>query len=60
MYILTSIWVSLDSSVGIATGYGLERPKGGVRVFQTSSGVHPVSYPKVTWGYVPGGKVAWA
>jgi hypothetical protein len=28
MYILTTIWVSRDSSVGIATGYGLGRPRG--------------------------------
>jgi hypothetical protein len=49
---------SRDSSVGIATGYGLEDGGVGVRVpvrqqfsllhvVQTSSGVHPTSYPGV-------------
>jgi hypothetical protein len=60
---------SRDSSVGIATGYGLEDGGVGVRdpvgqafsllhVVQTGSGVHPTSYPMCTEGSFPGSKTA--
>jgi hypothetical protein len=56
---------SQDSSVGIATGYGLGDRGVGVRVsvwsrifylyvVQTGSGVHPTSYPMGTKGSFPG------
>jgi hypothetical protein len=59
------------SSVGIATGYGLDDHGVGVRVpmgeefsllhgIPTGSGAHPASYPLGTWGSFPGGKVAGA
>jgi hypothetical protein len=62
---------SMDSSVGIATGYGLDDGGVGVRVpegsrfsflhvVQTGSGVHPTSYPMGTQGSFPGGKAAGA
>jgi hypothetical protein len=62
---------SRDSSVGIATGYGLDDHGVGVRVpvnqefsllhvVQTGSGAHPASYPMSTVGSFPGGKAAWA
>jgi hypothetical protein len=62
------IW-SRDSSVGTATGYGLNDRGVGVRVpvgqefsllhvVQTGSGVHPTSYPMGTRGSFPGGKAA--
>jgi hypothetical protein len=47
---------SRDSSVGIATGYGLDGRGDGVRVLvgtpwvQTGFGVHPTSYPIGTGG----------
>jgi hypothetical protein len=55
-----------DSSVSIATGYGLDGWGVGVRVpvgedfsllhfFQTSSGAHPAFYPMGTGGSIPGG-----
>jgi hypothetical protein len=61
---------SRDSSIGIPTGYWLDdriigvRFSGGAEAFplsqrvQISSRVHPASYPMVTEGYFPGGKVA--
>jgi hypothetical protein len=60
---------SRDSSVGIATGYGLDDRGAGVRVpvesrifllhvVQTGSGVHPASCPMGTGGSFPGGKTA--
>jgi len=64
--------VKRDSSVGIATDYGLnDRMIGflfpeGVGNFslhhcvQTVSGSNPASYPMGTRGYFPGGKVAGA
>jgi hypothetical protein len=56
---------------GIATGYGLDDCGAGVRVpvgsrisilqiVQTSSGVHPTSYPRGTGGSFTGGKAAGA
>jgi hypothetical protein len=57
---------SRDSSVTIVTGYGMGglgigvKSPAGVRDFsllhsvQTASGVHPASYPKGTWGSIPG------
>jgi hypothetical protein len=62
---------SRDSSVGIATGYGVttkgsefEFPWGQefslLHVVQTGSGVHPASYPMGTGGSLPGGKAAGA
>jgi hypothetical protein len=62
--------MSRDSSVGIATGYGLDDRMIGVRFpagagnfslrrrIQTDSGVHPVSFQMVTGGSFPGGKTA--
>jgi hypothetical protein len=65
----TCIQRSQDSSVGIATGYGLYDRGAGVRVpvgekfsflhvVQTGSGVHPTSYPTGTGGSFLGGKAA--
>jgi hypothetical protein len=62
------LW-SRVSAGGIATGYGLEDRGVGVQVpvgsrifasprVQTSSGAHPTSYPKGTWGFFPEGKAA--
>jgi hypothetical protein len=63
---------SRDSSVGIATGYGLDDGTIGIRFpagagnsslchrVQTGSGSHPSSYPIGTWGSFPGGKAAGA
>jgi hypothetical protein len=62
---------SRDSSVGIATGYGLDDRGVGVRVpvgseysllhiVQTGSGAHPASYPMGTGGSFPDGKAAGA
>jgi hypothetical protein len=45
--------VSRDSSVGIATSYGLDDRGVGV---QAGSGAHPTSYPMGTGGIFPGGK----
>jgi hypothetical protein len=61
---------SLDSSVGVATSYGLD-DRGGrslspgmvkhfLHVVHTGSGVHPTSYPMGTRGSFPGGKAAGA
>jgi hypothetical protein len=59
---------SRDSSVGIATHYGLEDYGGGssrpdsvkkfslLRIVQTGSGVHPTSYKMGTAGSIPGVK----
>jgi hypothetical protein len=60
-----------DSSVGIATGYGLDDRGVGVRVLvgqefsllhvvQTGSGARPVSYQMGTGGSFPEGKAAGA
>jgi hypothetical protein len=61
---------SCDSSVGIATGYGLDDQGSRVRFLsgaaksslhqrvQNGSGVHPASYPVGTTGSFPGGKTA--
>jgi hypothetical protein len=60
-----------NSSVGIATGYGLDGRGVGVRVpvgtrfsplhiVQTGSGAHLASYPMGTVGSFPGWKVAEA
>jgi hypothetical protein len=61
-----------DSSVGIATGYGLDSRMTGVRFpegtgnfslhrrVQTGSGAHPASYSMGTGGSFPGGKAAGA
>jgi hypothetical protein len=59
--------VSRDSSVGIATAYGLDDRGAGVRVpvgsefsllyiVCTGSGAHPASYPMGTGGSFPEGK----
>jgi hypothetical protein len=64
--------MSLDSSVGIETGYGLDDRMVGVRFptgagnfslrhrVQTGSGAHTVSYPTDTEGSFSGSKAAWA
>jgi hypothetical protein len=61
-----------DSSVDIATGYGLDDRMIGVQFpagagyfslrhhVQTGSGVHPASYLIGTWGSFPGSKAAGA
>jgi hypothetical protein len=61
-----------DSSVGIATGYGLDDRGSRVRFpagagnfslhqrVQNGSGTHPASYPMGTGGSFPGGKAARA
>jgi hypothetical protein len=58
------------SSVGTATGYGLDDQMIGARFLagagnfprrhsvQTGSGAHPASNPKPTEGFIPGGKAA--
>jgi hypothetical protein len=62
---------SRDSSVGIATGYGLDGQGVGVEVpirssifflhvVQTGSGVHPASYPMGNGGSFPAVKAAGA
>jgi hypothetical protein len=62
---LSFVWKSQDSSVGIATGYGLDDRGVGVlvpvgqelsllHVVQTGSGVHPTSYPMGTGGKAAG------
>jgi hypothetical protein len=60
--------MSRDSSVGIATGYGLDDRMIGIRFparagnfslryhVQNGSGAHPASYPIGTGGSFPGGK----
>jgi hypothetical protein len=64
------LW-SRDSSVGIATGYGLDDGWVGVLVpvgpkifssplVQTGSQAHPASYPMGTGGSFPGGKAVGA
>jgi hypothetical protein len=51
-----------DSAVDIETGYGLDDQGVGFREFsllhvvQTSSGVHPTSYPMGTGASFPGSK----
>jgi hypothetical protein len=60
-----------DSSVDIATGYGLDDQGGGssspgrvkiilLNIVQTGSGVHPTSYKMGTRELFPGGKAAGA
>jgi hypothetical protein len=62
---------SRDSTVGIATGYGLDdqgvevRVPEGARIFtfpcrQIGSGAHPASYPMGNGGSFPGGEAAGA
>jgi hypothetical protein len=63
-------WESRDSSVGIATDYGLDDRMIGVRFpayarnfflrhrVQTCSGAHPASYPMGIGSSFPGGKAA--
>jgi hypothetical protein len=64
---MKQLYGSLDSSVGIATGYGwmaegseFESRKGEefslLHVVQTGCGVHPISYPMGTEGSFPGVK----
>jgi hypothetical protein len=61
-FVLTVRW-SRDSTLGIATGYGLDNwglIPGWVKIFSspqrpTSSGVHPASCLMVTWGSLLGG-----
>jgi hypothetical protein len=54
---------SRDSTVGIATGYGLDGQGAEVWVssllFQTDSGTQPDSYPISTSGLFPRSKAAW-
>jgi hypothetical protein len=62
----------LDSSVGIALGYGLDDWGSRVRLpagagnfslhhrVQNGSGAHPASYPVGTRGFFPGGKASGA
>jgi hypothetical protein len=69
---VTETTKSRDSSVGIATGYGLDDRSSRVRFLaeagsfslhhrvQTVSGAHLASYPMVTSGSFPGGKAAGA
>jgi hypothetical protein len=66
----TRLQWSRDSSVGIATGYGLQDGVGVrvpvgqefllLHVVQTGSGVHPTSYTKGTGCSFLGGKAAGA
>jgi hypothetical protein len=51
---------SRDSVVGIATSYGLDQEFSLLQIVQTSSEVHPTSYPMGTGGSFPGGKAAGA
>jgi len=63
--------LSRDSSVGTATGYGLDDRMIGVRFpagsgtlslryrVHTGSGAHPTSYPVGMGGYFSGGKLQW-
>jgi hypothetical protein len=72
VFLLYLLYVTWDSSVGIATGYGLEDRMIGVRFpagaanfsllygVQTGSGAHPASYPMGSGGSYPGGKAAGA
>jgi hypothetical protein len=63
-------FVSWDNAVGIATGYGLDDPRGWssspgsvrnfLHVVQTGPWPHPASYPMGTGGSLPMGKVAEA
>jgi hypothetical protein len=62
------VWTGRNSSVGIATGYGLDDRMIGFqfaagagnfslrRHVQTGSGAHPASYPMSTGDSFPGGK----
>jgi hypothetical protein len=62
LYYLPHIWVGFYSSVGIATGYGLDGrgliPGGGKRFFSTPK--RPHSYPMGARGSFPGGKATGA
>jgi hypothetical protein len=70
--VLLSPSKSLDTSAGIALGYGLGDRGSRVRFpegagsfslhhrFQNGSGAHPASYPMGTRGSFPGGKAAGA
>jgi hypothetical protein len=65
-------WMIRDSSVGTATGYGLDDRMTGIRFpagdgnfslrhrVQTGSGAHSASYSMGTGGSFPGGKAAGA
>jgi hypothetical protein len=63
---LPAWWESLDSSVGIALGYGLDdrgsrvRFPAGAGNFSLHHRAHPASYPMGTRGSFPGGKAAGA
>jgi hypothetical protein len=71
-FFIDSVWKLLDSSVGIALGYGLDDRGSGVRFpagagnfslhhrVQNGSGAHPASYPMGTRGSFPGNKEAGA
>jgi hypothetical protein len=50
--------MSRDSSVGIATGYGLDDQGEPEFIVQNGSGVHQTSYKMGTGGSFPGGKAA--
>jgi hypothetical protein len=68
--LLLTEFVSWDSAVGIATGNGLDGPRGWssspgsvrnfLHVVQTGPGAHPASYPMGTGGSFSGGKAAGA
>jgi hypothetical protein len=59
MYLKFFLW-SLDSSVSIPTGYGLDGRRSNSGSVQIGSKIHPVSYPIGTRGDFPGGKAAEA
>jgi hypothetical protein len=65
---LCYLTLSAESSVGIATGYGIDgrgsiAGRGNIffpplNIVRIGSGAHPVCYPIGTGGYFPGGKAA--
>jgi hypothetical protein len=66
---LIFITITRDSSVGIVTGYGLDKwgrssspgmVKNFLPVVQTGSGAHPASFPMGPGGFFPGGKATRA
>jgi hypothetical protein len=61
--VVLSSYRSLDSAVGVATGYGLDERRVGIQVpaeisflhvVQADSGAHPASYPMGTGGLSQG------